>query len=85
MTQSQPQRLVGLITNQQAHVPRAERERLEAILTNAVRHGLDSQNREKDPRFLESLRGRVAWVAHVNPAHARKLRQLLLSIEAATP
>jgi len=85
MTPSQPQRLVGLVTNQQASVPRAERERLEAILTNAVRQGLESQIREKDPRLLESLRGRVAWVEHVNPAHARKLRQLLLSIEAARP
>jgi hypothetical protein len=46
-------------------------------LTNAARWGLASQNRDADPHFLESLRGQVAWVAQVNPAHARKLRQLL--------
>jgi len=77
MRQGERQQLVGLVTNQQPHVPRRTRERLEAVLTNAARHGLASQNRDADPHFLESLRGQVAWVAQVNPAHARKLLQLL--------
>jgi hypothetical protein len=71
------QHLVGLVTNEHPYVPRHARERLEAILTNASRHGLASQNRDANPHFLESLRGQVAWVAQANPAHARKLRQLL--------
>jgi RNA-directed DNA polymerase len=83
MTQGQSQRLLGLVTNQRAHVPRAARDRLEAILTNSMRHGLASQNRDGDPHFLESLRGRVAWVERVNPAHALKLRHLLNTLEAA--
>jgi len=74
---------VGLVTNQRPNVPRGERERLEAILTNVVKYGLESQNRERNPLFLESLRGRVAWVEHVNPAHAQKLRRLLAATEAA--
>jgi hypothetical protein len=77
MRQGERQQLVGLVTNQQPHVPRRARERLEAVLTNGARHGLASQNREANPHFLESLRGQVAWVAQVNPAHARKLRRLL--------
>jgi RNA-directed DNA polymerase len=82
MRQAEQQRIVGLVTNQAPHVPRRERDILEAVLTNAVRHGVESQNRQGDPHFLESLRGRVAWVAHANPAHARKLRELLAACEA---
>jgi len=85
MRQGQTQRLVGLATNERANVPRAVRERIEAILTNVVRHGLESQNRERDPQFLQSLHARVAWIEHVTPAHARKLRRLLAACEAATP
>jgi len=77
MRTGERQQLVGLVTNQQPHVPRRVRERLEAVLTNVARYGLASQNRNNDPHFLESLRGQVAWVAHVNPAHARKLHHLL--------
>jgi len=83
MRRSQAQRLLGVVTNQRPNVPRVERKRLEAILTNVVRHGIESQNRERDPRFLESLRGKVAWVAQVNPTHATKLRRLLAACEAA--
>jgi RNA-directed DNA polymerase len=78
---SQAQRLLGLVTNQRPNVPRAERDRLEAVLTNIVRHGLESQNRERHPQFLSSLRGRVAWIDHVNPDHAVKLRRLLAACE----
>jgi len=74
MRRGTQQRILGLIANEQPAVSRAERERLEAILTNAVRHGLASQNRTEHPNFLAYLRGRVAWVAQVHPAHARKLR-----------
>jgi hypothetical protein len=81
MRQSQRQHLLGLVTNQQPNVPRRTRELLEAILTNAARHGLASQNRGANPRFLESLRGQVAWVAQANPDHAQKLRNLLRACE----
>lgn len=82
MRQGQAQKLVGLVTNQRPHVPRALRDRLEATLTNILRHGLDSQNREADPQFLLSLRGQVAWIEHVHAPHAQKLRKLLAACEA---
>jgi hypothetical protein len=82
MQQGQTQRLVGLVTNQRPNVPRSVRERLEAILTNVLKYGLETQNREQNPLFLQSLRGRVAWIEHVNPAHAQKLRPLLAACEA---
>lgn len=83
MRRSQAQRLLGLVINQRPNVPRVERKRLEAILTNVLKHGVESQNRERDPHFLESLRGKVAWVEQVNPTHASKLRRLLAACEAA--
>src|SRR5262249_8578009 len=84
MGKGQTQRLVGLVTNQRPNVPRRARERVEAILTNALRHGLETQNPEQDPHFLESLRGHVRWIEHVNPAHGRKLRRLFDACEALT-
>jgi hypothetical protein len=81
MRQGERQQLVGLVTNHRPGVPRRARERLEAVLTNVARHGLTSENRANDPNFLESLRGQVAWVAQVNPGHARKLRKLLVACE----
>ncbi len=83
MGQAQTQRFLGLVANQRPNVPRAERERVEAILTNVVKYGLESQNRDRDPCFLAALRGRVAWIEHVNPAHAVKLRRLLAVCETS--
>jgi hypothetical protein len=82
MGRAQSQRFLGLVTNVRPNVPRVERERVEAILTNIVKHGLESQNRDWDPHFLDSLRGRVARIEHVNPKHATKLRRLLAACDA---
>ena len=83
MRRGTQQRMLGLIMNERPAVPRAEREQLEAILCNAVRHGMTSQNRAGHPNFLEYLRGRVSWVEQVRPEHALKLRRLLAICEAA--
>lgn len=70
----------GLVVNTQAAVPRAERDRLEAILTNCVTHGPLSQNRENHPDFRAHLEGRIAWVRAACPRHADKLERLFASI-----
>lgn len=80
MRDSSQQRVLGLVSNHTPAVSRAERDTLEAILTNCVRHGSDSQNREGRPHFLDHLRGRIAWVRQANPAHAAKLEELLARI-----
>lgn len=82
MPRSQTQSLLGLVVNEQPNVPRATRDRIEAVLTNVLRHGLETQSRRQDPRFVESLRGTVAWIQHVNPRHAQKLVRLLNACEA---
>jgi len=78
------QHLLGLVTNVQPAVSRAERKQLEAILSNSVRYGLASQNRDRHPNFLEYLRGRINWVNQACPDHARKLRRLFAICAAAS-
>jgi len=73
MRASAQQRLTGLVINDGVGVARRDRKALEAILFNALRTGLDAQNREGHPHFLEQLRGRVAHVAHSDPRRAKRL------------
>jgi RNA-directed DNA polymerase len=75
------QHLAGLVTNQRVNVMRADFDRLKAILTNCIRFGPESQNRGGHPHFRMHLEGRVSFVASINPARGKRLRQLLEQIE----
>ena len=77
MRRSHRQVLAGTVVNDRSHVSRREREQLEAILTNCVRHGPASQNWASQPNFEAHLRGRVGWVAQLEPRHAVRLEKLL--------
>lgn len=55
-------------------------ERLEATLYNAVRTGPAAQNRDQHPDFEAHLRGRVAWVTHLDEGRGRKLQRLFEGI-----
>ena len=66
------QHLAGLVTNQHPNVRRSDFDRLKAILTNCVRLGPESQNRDGHPRFRMHLEGRVAFVESINPAKGRR-------------
>lgn len=68
------QHLAGLVINQRLNVHRRDYDRLKATLTNCVRHGPKSQNREGYPDFRAHLQGRLAFVAMVHPDRAAKLR-----------
>jgi RNA-directed DNA polymerase len=46
---------------------------LKAILTNCVRHGPQSQNRENRAEFRAYLSGKIAHMAGLNPIRGRKL------------
>jgi len=76
MRQSVRQHLASLVTNQRANVVRADFDRLKAILTNCIRLGPESQNREAHPRFRLHLEGRVGFVESINPARGQQLRAL---------
>ncbi|MBX2796627.1 MAG: reverse transcriptase family protein [Myxococcales bacterium] len=74
-------RCLGLSVDRQPAVPRQLRERLEAILTNCVRHGPNGQNREGHPDFRRHLEGRVAWVTAACPRHGERFARLLEEIQ----
>ena len=80
MRASVRQHLAGLTVNAQPSVPRRELERLEAILTNCVRYGPESQNRDGHPDFRRHLEGKVSFVAMVGGRRVLKLRALLHQI-----
>jgi len=81
MRQSVRQQLAGLVTNEKANVRRDDFDRLKATLTNCLRQGAASQNREGLPQWRMHLMGRVAFVESVNPERARRLRGILERID----
>ncbi len=74
------QRAAGLVINVRPGLPRRERDNLKAILTNCVRHGPASQNRNAHPAFRAHLLGRISHAAATHPASAVKLRALYEAI-----
>lgn len=77
MFASHRQILTGIVVNAKANVPRGEFDRLKAILTNCVRHGVARQNRAATPDFRAHLAGRVAYVRSLNPDRGARLEALL--------
>ncbi|MGB8534799.1 MAG: reverse transcriptase family protein [Acidobacteriaceae bacterium] len=76
MRPSVRQHLAGLVTNERLNVRRSDFDRLKAILTNCVRHGSDSQNREAHPYFREHLVGRIGFMESINKEKGRRLRAI---------
>jgi RNA-directed DNA polymerase len=81
MRQGVRQHLAGLTANQSVNVKREDVDCLKAILTNCIRHGADSQNREGRPSFRSHLEGRVAFVESINAEKGKRLRAILTRIE----
>jgi RNA-directed DNA polymerase len=80
MRQGVRQQLAGIVVNRKVGLPRVVLERLEAILTNCLRRGPESQNREMVPDFRAHLGGRVAFVEMVDAVKGRRLREILEGI-----
>jgi hypothetical protein len=70
------QTVTGVVVNAKPNVRRAEFDTLKAILTNCVRHGPASQNRDGRPNFRAHLLGRISHVTQLNPARGAKLRAI---------
>jgi len=81
MRQGVRQHLAGLVANQRVNVMRVDFDRLKATLTNCVRRGQDSQNRNAHSNFRSHLDGRVGFVEMINPAKGERLRSLFERIE----
>ncbi|MCU1491305.1 MAG: Retron-type RNA-directed polymerase, partial [Acidimicrobiaceae bacterium] len=67
------QRLAGILVNERLNVDRRHYEDLKALLHNAQMNGPQSQNRADQPHFADHVRGRIAWVDHLNPNRGRRL------------
>jgi RNA-directed DNA polymerase len=75
------QAVCGIVVNVRPNVTRAEYDRLKAILHNAARHGPESQTRAGIADLEAHLRGRIAWVASLNPDRGERLRRRLAEID----
>ncbi|QDV38457.1 reverse transcriptase family protein [Tautonia plasticadhaerens] len=71
------QEVTGVTVNDRPNVSRRELRTLRAILHNAARLGLESQNREDHPDFASHLRGRVEFACMVDPSRAGTYRDAL--------
>ncbi len=80
MRQSSRQHLAGVVVNQFVNLRRCDLDRLEAMLTNCVRFGPESQNRLRLPNFRAHLEGRVGFVEMIHRAKGRRLRGLFEAI-----
>jgi RNA-directed DNA polymerase len=60
---------------------RADFDLLKATLTNCIRHGPQSQNRDAHPHFRAHLDGRVGFVEMINPAKGARLRGIFNRIQ----
>jgi RNA-directed DNA polymerase len=76
MRQSVRQNLAGLVANEHVNIRRTDFDCLKATLTNCIRLGPESQNREAHPHYRQHLEGKVAFVKSVNPGKGDRLRVL---------
>lgn len=74
------QSVCGVVVNVRPNVTRTEYDRLKAILHNAARHGPESQNRTGIADLEAHLRGRIDWVASLNPDRGKRLRRRFAEI-----
>ncbi|HEY2466299.1 MAG TPA: reverse transcriptase family protein [Terracidiphilus sp.] len=81
MRQGVRQYLAGIVANQHLNVIRSDFDTLKAILTNSIRHGKNSQNREDHVDFRMHLQGRVSFVEMVNAKRGAKLRRIFEQIQ----
>lgn len=81
MRSAQRQALTGLVVNRHPNIRRQDYDLLKAVLHQCAVSGPALQNRHGVPAFKEHLRGRVAHVAQVHPAHGAKLQAMLGRID----
>lgn len=73
--------LAGLIVNDHLNVRRKDVDQLKVILTNYVRYGVESQNREGYAAFRLHLDERVGFVETINPGKGARLRRIFDRIQ----
>jgi hypothetical protein len=72
--------VTGIVVNRHPNLARRDFDILKATLTNCIRHGPQSQNREQRANFQEFIGGKVAYAQMLNPQRGGRLRQLFEQI-----
>ena len=80
LRRSAAQTVTGIVVNDKPAISRKEIRRIRAILHNAKRTGLASQNRENHPNFEGWLTGMIAYISMVSPHKGQTLRNDLARI-----
>jgi RNA-directed DNA polymerase len=75
------QQLAGVVVNRHPNLARDRFDSLKALLTNCVRHGPASQNRDGRADFRAALAGHVAHAAMLNPSRGAKLQAIFERID----
>lgn len=78
---AQSQRVTGIVVNTKANIPRKDFDHLKAILTNCIRFGPETQNRDGVTDFRAHVQGRVAYVEQLNPLRGIRLKRLFDCID----
>lgn len=81
MRPSVRQELAGIVINQRLSPRRAQFDQLKAVLTNCVRHGPASQNRDGHADFRAHLWGRISFVASLHAGRGDKLQRIFDQIQ----
>jgi RNA-directed DNA polymerase len=81
MRRSNRQTLTGIVVNDKPNIRRSEYDRLKAILTNCVKRGTASQNRDAHADFRAHLIGRIGYVMRVNAQRGAKLDSIFERID----
>ena len=71
------QSVTGIVVNAKPTVPRKTRRKLRAIVHNAARSDMESQNRARHPHFREWVVGMIAYISMVNARHGEVLKNKL--------
>lgn len=81
MRRSVRQHVAGVVVNAKMNVAREDFDTLKAILTNCVRHGPATQNRQQHADFRAHLLGRIAWVSSLNAGKGDRLRAIFAKVD----
>jgi RNA-directed DNA polymerase len=78
---AQRQLVTGVVVNQTTNVSRVDYDRLKALLHRLALDTPDGDSSRRSVDLQAHLRGRVAWVATLNPRRGEKLRRLLDAVD----
>jgi len=76
----QRQKLTGVIVNKHTNIDRRYYDRVKAILTNCLRHGIEDQNIERHDNFQAHLLGCIMFINSLNKRRGEKLLGLYRQI-----